>query len=412
MRNFGISITPSARKPIPRGIAASGPAVLSYGFRPFFLCAGLYAPLAMALWIGALSGLWSVGGVEGEVAWHAHEMLFGYTAAALAGFVLTAVPNWTGRLPVSGRPLAALVGLWLVGRLVDIDPALLGDVPSAALDMLFLPALAFVVVREVVVGRNWQNVRVGAGITLLALLNLLFHVFALKGWDVDAVLRGTVALYVVLVSHIGGRLAPSFTRNYLAKRNARKLPRPAGRLDQVAFFVTIAAGALWAIHPEGWTTAVLCAAAALCQLVRLAGWRGLSTYREPLLAVLHLAYCFVPFGFLAAGAAAIGLISEPSALHVLTIGVIGLATMAVMTRATRGHTGRPLTASVPTTLSYAALLLAALARPLAEALPEHYHPILMVAGSAWIAAFVLFLVEHAPMLWGRNEHSNPRPKAV
>jgi len=384
------------RKPVPRGIDLSGPPILSYGFRPFFLAAGVYAAIAMVLWIGALSGYWAVGGSEGPVGWHAHEMLFGYAPAALAGFVLTAVPNWTGRLPVSGRPLLVLLGLWLIGRLVEVAPSLLGDATSAILDALFLPALAFVVAREVVAGRNRQNLRVAIGISVLAALNVAFHIVVLASADFDMVLRATVALYVLLVCHIGGRIIPSFTRNYLARRGATKLPAPMDRLDHIALGSALLALAAWAAVPEGVPTAVLCGLAACLHGIRLARWRGPKTWREPLLLVLHVAYAFVPLGLATASLAALGIGTLPSTLHLFTVGVIGLMTLAVMTRAARGHTGRPLSASILTTIAYSCLLFAAISRPLAELVPAYYEPILMVAGAAWIGAFCLFTAEHVP----------------
>jgi uncharacterized protein involved in response to NO len=400
MRNFGPAAPVLPHKPVPRGIATSGPAILSYGFRPFFLSAGIYAMLAMVLWIGALSGLWPIGGAEGPVAWHAHEMLFGYASAALAGFILTAVPNWTGKLPVSGRPLALLLGLWFAGRCVSLAPAVLGDLASALVDALFLPVLAAVVAREVIAGRNWQNLRIAGGISLLAVLNIAFHATVLSGGDPAWVLRATVALYVLLIAIVGGRIVPSFTRNYLARRAAARLPTPMGRLDQVALAAALVAGMAWTVAPEGWATALLCLLTASLHAVRLARWRGTGTWREPLLLILHVGYAFVAIGYLAVGFSALGLLSAASALHLLTVGAIAVMTLAVMTRASRGHTGRPLTALRLTTTSYACLVAVALLRPLAEQLPDYSQAILSVSALAWIAAFGLFVLEHAPILLG------------
>lgn len=397
----------AARKPVPRGIARSGPAVLSYGFRPFFLLAGIVAVLDMVLWIGALSGWWEVGGPEGPIAWHAHEMLFGYATAALSGFVLTAVPNWTGRLPVSGLPLLGLVALWAAGRVLLMLPVTAGSPVSAVVDCLYLPALAFVVTREVVVGRNWPNLRVALALSVLGLLNVAFHAASLAGWDETALLRGTVALFVALVCQVGGRIIPSFTRNYLARRGAQRLPRPLGRIDHAALLAAVLAGLAWAILPDGWPTALLAVAAAILHAWRLAGWQGQQTWREPLLLVLHIAYSFIPLGFLCVAAAALEVVSPASALHVLTVGVIGLTTLAVMTRASRGHTGRPLTASWSTTAAYACIAVVALLRPLAEMLPEAYHPILAVSAAGWIAGFAIFVFEHVPMLM-RPSRSAPK----
>jgi len=402
MRNFGIHASQTVRRPVPRGIANSGPPVLSYGFRPFFLLAGVAACFDMIVWIGALSGYWDVGGPEGPVAWHAHEMLFGYAAAALCGFILTAVPNWTGRLPVSGVSLLGLVLLWLAGRLLLLVPATAGSTIGVVVDSLFLPTLALFVTREVVAGRNWQNLRVAAGITGLAALSVGFHLAVALGWDVTSWLRGAVALLVVLVAVIGGRIIPSFTRNYLAKRKIGRLPRPLGTTAHIAIVAALGAGMLWAIVPEGVPTAALCSMAALANAIRLARWRGLHTTREPLLFVLHIAYAFMPIGFAWAAAAALGVVSLASALHVMTVGVIGLTTLAVMTRASRGHTGRVLAASWSTTTAYVCLICAAILRPFAEILPEFYHPILATSGVAWIAAFAIFLAEHGPMLVTRS----------
>jgi uncharacterized protein involved in response to NO len=384
--------------PVPRGIARSGPAILSYGFRPFFLLAGLDAVVAMRAWLGALSGAWSVGGAEGPIAWHAHEMLFGYTAAALGGFILTAVPNWTGRLPVSGPPLAALVGLWLLGRVASFAAGLVGPVLGAGLDLLFLPVLALVVAREVVAGRNWQNLRVTIGISALAALNIAFHVVVALDGDPAIVFRGAVTLYMLLVCLIGGRIIPSFTRNYLAKRGDKRLPAPAGRFDQVALAIAAATGLVWAIWPDSPLTIVLCAAASLAHTARLARWRGLASHREPLLLVLHVAYAFVPIGFAMLALSGLGIIAPASALHVVTVGVIGMTTLAVMTRTTRGHTGRPLTASPLTTTAYVCLFAVALLRPLADLFPDAYHALLALSGLAWLLAYGLFVIEHAPML--------------
>jgi uncharacterized protein involved in response to NO len=402
MRNSAFAATPPVRRAVPRGIAQSGPAILAYGFRPFFLLAGVIACLDMILWIGALTGLWTVGGPEGPIGWHGHEMLFGYATAALCGFILTAVPNWTGRLPVSGAALLALVLLWLAGRILLVLPVTAGSPLGAIADSLFLPVLAFVIAREVVAGRNWQNLRIAGVIAALAGLNIGFHIGVAAGWDITVLLRGGVALFVLLVCIVGGRIIPSFTRNYLAKRAGERLPRPMGTTDHVAIVAALAAGIAWAMAPEGAATSALCLGAGVANAVRLGRWRGARTAGEPLLLVLHVAYGFIPLGFLVVAAAAMGVLSQASALHVLTVGVIGLTTLAVMTRATRGHTGRPLTASRATTAAYCCLFGAAVLRPFAELVPDLYQPLLGVSGTLWIAAFALYVAEHAPMQLTRS----------
>jgi uncharacterized protein involved in response to NO len=405
--NESIAKAAVARKVVPRGIRLDGPPLLSYGFRLFFLGAGVFAALAMTIWIGALSAGWPVGGAYGPIIWHAHEMLFGYTAAAVTGFLLTAIPNWTGRLPVAGPPLMALFALWVAGRLAMLAPDLIGAVPAALIDAAFLPVLGGLAAREIIAGRKWRDVKLIAIIAALAAANITLHVTVLAGRDPMPALRFGLAIYIVLISLIGGRIIPSFTRNWLVKRGATKLPHPADRLDRVAIGATLLALAVWVGWPDGVPTAILALIAALLQLWRLARWRGWATGGEPLLAVLHVAYFFLPLGLLGVAAAALGWLSPPSALHILTVGGIGTTTLAVMTRATRGHTGRPLTASFLTTAIYGAVLIAAVSRPLAEAVPQFYHLLLDLSGGAWIAAFLLFLGEYGPMLVRARLRSTP-----
>lgn len=389
---------PSPRKPIPRGISTEGLAILSYGFRPFFLLAGIFAVVSMALWIGTLSEGWEIGGHYGPLNWHAHEMLFGYASAALAGFMLTAIPNWTGRLPVSGPPLLVLVGIWFLGRIAMLAPDLLGTAGSVVADASFIPVLALVAGREIVAGRNWKNLKILFGLTGLSVANVLFHLTIVTGGDAIAILRLTISVYVSLIALVGGRIVPSFTRNWLVKAGASQLPRPFGHLDRAAIGLLLAALALWTFFPEGPLTSAVVASAAAAQALRLARWRGWATVEEPLLIVLHIAYAFVPIGLAGLSLAALGWFSAPSALHLLTVGAIGNMTLAVMTRATLGHTGRLVAASPLTACALLAILLSAVLRPFAELLPQSYHLILAASAVCWIVAFTAFLVEYAPML--------------
>lgn len=395
-------LPPKSPTPVARGLRRDGLPLFAYGFRPFFLLAGLWAVSAMVLWIGSLADGWPLGGDYGAGNWHAHEMLFGYASAALAGFMLTAIPNWTGRLPVSGRPLALLALLWLAGRAGMLAiPAI--PMPVAALvDAAFLPLLALIAGREIVAGRNWKNLKILFGLAALSLANIGFHLTAMAGSGTDLTYRLTISVFVMLVALVGGRIVPSFTRNWLSRHGAPHLPAPFGRFDQLALAATALALATWTVLPVSPLTAGLCAAAAAVQAVRLVRWHGWRCWPEPLVLVLHAFYAFLPLGLLAVAAAALGWWSQAPALHVFTIGVIGGMTLAVMTRASRGHTGRPLVASLPTSLAYAALGLAALCRPLAEVLPDYYLPLLSLSGGLWIAGFGLFTLEYAPMLLQRK----------
>jgi uncharacterized protein involved in response to NO len=352
----------------------------------------------MALWIAALSGRLDFATGYGALHWHAHEMLFGYASAVLAGFLLTAVPNWTGRLPVSGRPLFGLFLLWLVGRLALLASDAVGIAAAVAADMVFMPALLFICVREVVAGRKWKDLKVVGGLAALALANALFHYEVVAGGHPDRAYRLAIAAYVVLILVIGGRIIPSFTRNWINKLGRKNFPVPYSGFDAGAILAGIVALGLWVLLPDSRITAVGAAAAAAFHAVRLGRWRGWTTVSEPLVAVLHVAYLFVPLGFLAISLAALELIDATSALHVMTIGTVAAMMIAVMTRATRGHTGRDLTASRATVCSYGAIVLCALARPVAGLLPDQAPAIYALSGALWLVAFALFILEYGPML--------------
>jgi len=378
------------------------PPLLSHGFRPFFLAAGLWTVLSMLLWIGALLWGWRPGGGYGVVQWHGHEMLFGYAVAALAGFMLTAIPNWTGRLPVAGRPLLLLVLLWTAGRVVMAVPDAVGLPIAVALDFAFLPVLGLIAAREICAGRNWKNLPVVVALGLLAGANGWHHGGVLSGGDPGPAVRLAILVLTMLIALIGGRIIVSFTRNALARWEMPQRPTPFSGFDRLALAGAFLALGSWIVQPDGPVTAGLAGAAALLHGVRLARWQGIRTVREPLLLVLHTSYGFLPIGFAAIAASASGVLAPAAALHLLGVGAIGTMTLAVMTRASLGHTGRPLTANRPTILAFIALALAALARPAAELLPGGYMPILAISAGLWLLAFSLFLAAYGPMLVTRR----------
>ncbi|KQX44924.1 MULTISPECIES: NnrS family protein [unclassified Ensifer] len=391
-------IRPKPSGGIPRGLSTTGPVLFSYGFRPFFLAAALWAIGAMALWIAALILGLDLAGDYGAAHWHAHEMLFGFSSAVLGGFLLTAIPNWTGRLPVSGRPLAALFGLWVIGRVALLSSGIIGLPVAAAVEALFLPVLLLICAREVIVGRKWKDLKVIGGLIILSAANIWFHLSVLGNLDVDAAARLAIGAYTMLIMIVGGRIVPSFTRNWLNKVGRTDFPVPYNRFDTAAILIGVAALGAWTFAPVHIVTAAIAVIACAFHTVRLLRWHGSPTWPEKLLFVLHAAYAFVPLGFLAISAGAIELLSDYPVMHVLTVGVIAFMMLAVMTRATRGHTGRPLVGSALTSASYVAIAGAALIRPLAEVLPEHYHHLIALSGALWIAAFVLFTLEYGPML--------------
>lgn len=371
---------------------------LERGFRPFFLLAGVYAVVAMALWLLFLRGGLLLPGPMDPLSWHAHEMLFGFAGAAVAGFVLTAVPNWTGRLPLSGMPLLLLVLLWAAGRVLAVLPVPWGL--AAAVDVAFPVTMSVVVVREVIAGGNLRNLPVGIALGLLALANAwdwLEVAFLLPDENIGP--RLGIAVLVALISLIGGRIVPSFTRNWLAQRNAERLPAPFGPFDQVVLVATVLALLVWTVQPQGWGVAVLLGVAGAANLIRLARWRGLATGAEPLVWILHVGYLFVPFGLLLAAMSAWrpDLVPEVAALHGLTAGAITVTIVAVMTRATLGHSGLPLHAGWSTTLVYLLLLVAAVSRVWAGVSDGLYLPLLLTSGGAWIGGFTLYLLRYGPI---------------
>ena len=376
----------------------TGPVLLSYGFRPFFLGGAIWAILAMLFWILSLTLGMPLGGSYGGLNWHAHEMVFGFSSAVLAGFLLTAIPNWTGGLPVSGTPLALLCGVWLAGRLVFLEPDLIDVRFAVAVDSLFLPLLLSICAREIIAGRQWKNLKVLVGVATVMGANLVFHYLILTDGDVALANRIGVSAYVLLVMVIGGRIVPSFTRNWLNKMGKTRFPVPFNRYDGFCILVGMAACIGWIAAPDQTITAVLAWIAALFHIVRLYRWRGWSVAREKLLLVLHVAYAFIPLGFFVIGLSAIDRLNPYSALHVVTVGAIGCMMLAVMTRATRGHTGRELTASPVTQAAYLCLVAAALIRPLAEVMPNFFHTILAASALLWMGAFGLYVLEYGPML--------------
>lgn len=380
-----------------------GPAVLSFGFRPFFLLGAVWAALAMALWIPMLAGKLALPTAFDPVTWHAHEFLFGYLAAIIAGFLLTAVPNWTGRLPVTGWPLAGLTALWIAGRAAVTFSGSLPLWAVAAADLALVAALAVLLGREIVVGKNWRNLPVVGLLILFGCANALFHWEAAKGaYAAQGMgLRLGLATVLMMIAVIGGRIVPSFTRNWLAKQDAGRLPvPPMQRFDLFALGLMLAALLAWVVAPFAPLTGIALALAGLVHLVRMARWAGDRTLAEPLVLVLHIGYVFIPIGALA-GAAEIlgnGWVGAGSVQHLWTAGGIGLMTLAVMTRSTLGHTGRALTAGRGTVAIYAAVICAALARIGAGAWSEAAGALHSLSGASWIAAFAGFAVIYGPML--------------
>jgi uncharacterized protein involved in response to NO len=357
----------------------------------------------MLLWIGSLQGAVLLPTAFDPVAWHAHEMLFGFVIAAIAGFLLTAIPNWTGRMPLQGAPLAVLFGMWLAGRLAVYGSGWLGAGVAAAIDLSFLALLLCVVVREILAGRNWRNLPMPVVLAGLLAANALTHAEAV-GLAATGPLgqRLGIGIVVLLISLVGGRIIPSFTLNWLKKNGRTRLPARSGALDRIALALAAVALAIWVVAPESPVGGAALVAAGVASLVRLARWRGHLTASEPLLWSLHLGFLWVPVGLLLTGLGAfLAEVPMPAGLHALTAGAMGGMTLAVMTRAILGHTGRALTADRWTTAAYVLVATAAALRVAAPFLADSYLLLLWASGLAWSAAFGIFVVHYGRIVAAR-----------
>lgn len=373
----------------------TGWAPFALGFRPFFLAAGLYAVLLMALWLLVLRDNLDVGELSPFV-WHGHEMLFGFAVSVIAGFLLTAAQNWTGIRTPSGVPLAMLFLLWLAGRLGFLIPGLPAGL-VAAVDLAFLPALALTLALPILKARQLHNFPFPILLLVLTAANALVHAEAL-GWTSGTARLGLhLAVYAVvtMIVVMGGRVIPSFTDNKLRTRARRW--KTIERLVPIA---TLGALASALIAPTSPVTAVLAAIAAAVHAIRLAGWYTHKYWSVPLLWILHLGYAWVVFGFALLALSAAGL-STPAvnALHAFTAGAIGALTLGMMARVSLGHTGRMIEPAPLMTRAFVLINLAALIRvTLPLFYPGVYMQIMTAAGLAWVAAFGLFVVVYAPML--------------
>lgn len=379
-----------------------GHALWGRGFRPFFLLTALHASVFVPLWLAMLHGFVPVPMGFDPIAWHGHEMLFGFVGAAIAGFLLTAVPVWTGTQAVTGARLAVIAALWVLGRVAFLSSAALPPLALAAADLPFFFVLAGALAAPLLARTQRRNAGFLAALIALALVNGLFHLHVLGAIFVDprAALRCAIVVVAVLLILVGGRITPAFTRNALARAGAPTAIRPSPGLDRTA--VAAAAVAAVAALAPAWAFvhagAALVAGAAV--LARLAGWQTARTLRDPLLWSLHAGQAWLGVGLLAAGVAALWpALPATVAVHALTAGAMGATILAVITRVSLGHTGRPLVALPGTALAYAGVHLGAAVRVAGPLfVPAHAATVWLVAGILWAASFAFFLARYGPLL--------------
>jgi len=368
-------------------MARDCPAILAKGFRPFFLLAALFAAFDMPLWLLTLAGLPISAPYFDPASWHAHEMVFGFATAVIAGFLLTAVANWTGRETLVGRPLLALAALWLAGRIALLVPAPAALV--ATLDLAFVPALALAIGRPLIATKNRRNYLMLVVLAALFATNLLMHLDTFGASPVDrrhAVLIA-VDLLIFLIAFVAARIFPTFTRNATGIASIRNVPA----LDRLALGALGACVLVDAAWPESLAAGVCAALAAVLLLLRSLTWGARPALRVPLLWVLHAGHLFLVLGLgLRALATLTSTVPFAAATHALTVGALGLTTLGMMARVALGHTGRPLIAPLAASVAFVLVLLAALVRTFGPLWEATNRPALYVAGALWSLAFALY----------------------
>ena len=412
-----VSSMPNANSAsLPRAARPSFEAFFSYGFRPFFLGAAVYAALVMAVWlawIAAAATGWSQSWlpVAGSAfSWHAHEMVFGFSAAAIGGFLLTAVPNWTGALPLSGPPLIILFVVWAVGRVAMGLSAILPYPLVVALDVAFLPILGAFAARQLFTRIAARNLIFLVIVAALTLCNIIFHLgnAGYLAADPLAAIRTSILIVVVMIAVIGGRIIPAFTHNWLnGKQTSERMPLRIPWLEKAApaslvVFVVLDAAGLPDVLLG--TVALI---AAVANGARLVLWRGVATRTEPIVLVLHIGYAWIVIGLAVSALAAFtGTIPSAIVTHAFGTGAIGTMIIAVMSRASLGHTGRRIIAPQSIVWAYHLITIAAVLRIGAPFVPsELYTVALTTAALAWIGAFVLFTKVYASILTTPRVHA-------
>ncbi len=377
--------------------APAGFALFALGFRPFFLMAGTFAALLMAIWAPAFVANLNLVNYYGMSGWHSHEMIFGYTTAVIAGFLLTAVRNWTEMETPKGLPLAALTALWLIGRILPFFPGALPRWLIALADLAFLPALAVFLAIPLLRSGQKRNLFFLPLLGALALADLLVHLelFGVANGSARAGIFLGLDLIVLLIVIMAGRVIPFFTERALAGVS----PRRWQSVEWFSISTVIAFLIAELLVPDSLLSGVLAAMAGVGNGVRLAGWYTKRFWSVPLLWVLHLGYAWVVVGFCVKALGAAGLVASQFTVHAFTVGGIGVLTLGMMARVSLGHAGRPLKVAIPTVFAFALINLAAAIRGVLPIFfPQWFSQLIAISGSLWILSFLIFLFIYTPIL--------------
>jgi len=387
-------------------------ALFAYGFRPFFFLAGAFAVLSITAWVGMYLGYFSLNIQSPPILWHVHEMLFGYTAATIAGFFLTVIPNWTSAKAQKGVVLMILTALWLLGRVVEWGQGGMPYVWVAAVDMSFLLVLTFVVARPLINKQYRRQLMFVPILLCLIASNAMMHmsIMGLGKIGIDWATHGTTLALdavIVLITVMGGRVTPSFTSSFLGHDNPDIKVIQNPRLDRAVMIATwgllIVDQAMGPSLISGITFIVV----GILHFIRLWGWQGLRTLGQPILWVLHLGYLWLVIGLIFKGLADIGLVATASALHALAIGAIGTMTLGIMSRASLGHTGRAISPHFLTVVAYGLVSLSAAFRVAVAFIPDVSDVLVMLSGGLWVLGFLLFFIIYAPILMSPRLDGRP-----
>ena len=374
--------------------------IFQNSFRPFFIAAGIWATLAVPFWLLSYFGILIATENFNILLWHQHEMLYGFVAAAITGFILTAIPNWTGRLPIKNKPLAILAFLWIVGRVGFLNIAIFGTTVTTLMDLPFLIVLVLVIAREIVSGKNWRNLPVIILISFFTLGNILVHLQIHEIIDsAELGIRLSTFVLSILLALIGGRIVPSFTRNWLAQNKANKFPRPFGNIDKISLISLVVFVFAQVIIPHHQATSLLALLAGLLHGIRFIRWKVWMTLAEPLIWILHVGYMWLCVALVLIGFSGLtDFVPYTSSYHALTVGAFSTMILAVMTRASLGHTGRTIKATLGTTTIFIFITIAAILRVYEPFINESGTLILSLSGIFWTLSFALFIFIYFPIL--------------
>ncbi len=380
--------------------SSTRPSFFEQGFRPFFFSASLFAAVAVPLWLAMYGAGYPLPSLFDGLDWHIHEMVFGFFPAVLTGFLLTASPNWTGRKPIAGPLLAGLFLLWLAGRLTLTFGGAFGPgfgVFARLVDIAFLVLVSLLIWREILAGKNMRNVPICGLVSLVALANIVFHLEATGFLNTDFGPRPGLALIAFFISLIGGRVIPAFTRNWMMQQRLEPLPTLFTNFDKGVLLVTLIVLVGWIVAPDRYALGVGFLVAGVLHVARMARWSGWKTATEPLVLILHVGYGWLTIAYFLMGVSLVApqIILWSSALHALTVGAVGSITLAIMSRASLGHSGRPLAVTPATLLAYILVSVGAVLRVLADSLPFDTITMLTLGGLIWSAGFFVFIVAYA-----------------